>query len=118
MYKFYYGFVKKKCNNPKLLFTETDSLCFETEKNFYEIMLQHNELFDLSNFPKDSKYYRNDNKKVPGKMKDEYKGTIICKFIGPKPKMYSIWDVNNCEKIVYKGHNSNIRHDEFNDTLI
>ena len=54
MYKFYYGFVKKKCNNPKLLFTETDSLCFETEKNFYEIMLQHNELFDLSNFPKEN----------------------------------------------------------------
>ena len=90
MYKFYYGFVKKKCNNPKLLFTETDSLCFETENFFYEIMLQHNKLFDLSNFPKDSKYYRNDNKKVPGKMKDEYKGTTICKFIGPKPKMYSI----------------------------
>ena len=30
------------------------------------------ELFDLSNFPKDSKYFHNDNKKVPGKMKDEY----------------------------------------------
>ena len=35
------------------------------------------EFFDLSNFPQDSKYFRNDNKKVPGKMKDEYGGTAI-----------------------------------------
>ena len=72
MYKFWHDFVKKKCRNPKLFFTDTDGLCFETEENFYEIMLEHKELFDLSNFPKDSKYFCNDNKKVPGKMKDEY----------------------------------------------
>ena len=65
MYKFYYGFVKKKCKNPILLFTDTDSLCFETEENFYKIMLVHKEFFDLSNFPKDSKYFCNDNNKVP-----------------------------------------------------
>ena len=80
MYKFYYDFVKKKCKNPKLLFTDTDSLCIETEEDFYE-MYQNKELFDLSNFPKDSKYYCADNKKVPGKMKDEYGGTVICEFI-------------------------------------
>ena len=53
-------------------------------------MHKFNELFDLSNFPKDSKYFLSDNKKdkkVPGKMKDEYWGIAICKFIGPKPKM-------------------------------
>ena len=69
MYKFYYDFVKKKCKNPKLLFTDTAGLCFETEENFYEIMLEHKELFDLCSFPKDSKYFRNDNKKVPAKKK-------------------------------------------------
>ena len=46
-------------------------------------------------------------------MKDEYGGTAIYEFVGPKPKMHSIIDVNNCEKSVYKGHNSNIGHDEF-----
>ena len=66
MYKFYYDFVEKKYKCV-LLFTDTDSLCFETEKDFYEIMLKHKKLFDLSNFPKDSKYFRDDNKKVPGK---------------------------------------------------
>ena len=34
MYKVYYDFVKIKCKNPILLFTDTDSLCFETE-NFF-----------------------------------------------------------------------------------
>ena len=46
MYKFYYDFVKKKCSNPKSLFTDTDSLCFEPEENFHEIMLEHKEIFD------------------------------------------------------------------------
>ena len=48
-------------------------------------------------------------------MKDEYGGTAIYEFVGPKPKMYSILDVHNCEKSVYKGHNSNIGHREFMD---
>ena len=117
MYKFYYDFVKKKCKKCILLFTDTDSLCIETEEDFYEIMHEFKELFDLSNFPKNSKYFCNDNKKVPGKMKDEYGGTVICEFIGLKSKMYSLLDVNNYEKSTYKGHNSNIKNSEFKDTL-
>ena len=34
MYKFYYDFVKKKCRNSVLLFTNTDSLCFKLKKIF------------------------------------------------------------------------------------
>ena len=79
-------------------------------------MYQNKELFDLSNFPKNSKYFCNDNKRVPGKMKDEYGGTAIYKYIGLKPKMYSIRDIHNHEKSVYKGHNSDIKYDEFKDT--
>ena len=33
-------------------------------------------------------------------MKDEYGGTAIYEFIGTKSKMYSIRDINNCEKSV------------------
>ena len=95
--------------------TGTDSLILETKENFYEIMYQNKDLFDLSNFPKNNKYYRINNKKVPGKMKDEHGRTPIMKFAGIRSKMYSILDVKNCEKTVYKGHNSNIRHDEFLD---
>ena len=116
MYKFYYDFVKKKCKKCILLFTDTDSLCIETGEDFYEIMHEFKELFDLRNFPKNSKYFCNDNKKVPGKMKDEYEGTAIYEYIGLKPRMYSIRDIHNHEKSVYKGHNSDIKYDEFKDT--
>ena len=84
MYKFYYAFLKQKRENVKLLLTDTDSLCFETEEDFYEIMHNFHELFDLSIFSKDSKYFRNDNKKIPGKMKDEYGGTAIYEYGGLK----------------------------------
>ena len=73
--------------------------------------------FDLSKFPKNSKYYCADNKKVPGKMKDEYGGKAIYEFASPKPKLYTIIDANNREKIVNKGHNSNIRSDECKDVI-
>ena len=65
-------------------------------------MLKHKKLADLRNFPKDSKYFCNDNKKVPGKMKNEYGGTALYKFIGTKSKMYSICDVNNSQKSVLR----------------
>ena len=31
--------------------------------------------------------------------------------------MYSILDVNSCEKSIYKGHNFSFRNDEFMDVL-
>ena len=57
-------------------------------------MHQSKDLNHFSSFPKDSQYFSNNNKKVPGKMKDEYEGTVICGFIGLKSKMYSIRDVH------------------------
>ena len=73
MYKFWYDFLKKVCKKIKLLYMHTDGLIFEViEENFNDIMLKHKEHFDLSNFPKHSKYYDITNKKAPGKMKDEY----------------------------------------------
>ena len=55
MYKFQSDFVKKKRKNCILLFTDTESLCFETKEDFDEIMHKFHEFFDISNFPKDSK---------------------------------------------------------------
>ena len=49
-------------------------------------------------------------------MKDEYGATAICEYTGTKSKMYLIRDVNNYES-VHKGHNSNIKYDEFKNTL-
>ena len=79
-------------------------------------MHQSKDLYDLCNFSKDSKYFCNDNKKVPGKMKDEYGGTAICEYVGTKSKICSIREVHQNEKSVYKGHNSHIKYDKFIDT--
>ena len=46
-------------------------------------------LFDNSDYPKSSKFFFDENKKVIGKFKDEAAGMIIIDFAGVKPKMYS-----------------------------
>ena len=77
-----------------LLFTDTGSLCYELdENNPYKKMYKYLELFDLNNFPISRKHYCSDNKKVLGKMKDEYVGKSYVKFVGLKSKMYLILDV-------------------------
>ena len=79
-------------------------------------MYKCKELFDLSNFSVSSKYYCSDNKKVVGKMKNEYGGKLILTFVGLKSKMYSILDESNNEKSISKGHNAFIEFQEFYDT--
>ena len=118
MYNFHYNLLIRKFNT-KLLFTDTDSFCCEIyEKNPHKKMYKYKELFDLSNLPLSSKYYCSHNKKVLGKMKDEYGGKFILKFVGLKSKMYSILDESNNESITRKGHNGFTEFQEFFDTLI
>ena len=51
-------------------------------------------LFDFSDYRQDSKFFDPVNRKVIGKMKDEFKGEIISEFVGLKSKMYSLIDVD------------------------
>ena len=113
MYNFHYNFMKKKFEKCVLLFTDTDSLCYECDKDLYEKMYKYKELFDPSNFPVSSKYYCSDNKKVVRKIKFEYGGKSIVKFVGLKSTMYLILDERNNEKITSKGHNGFIEFQEF-----
>ena len=100
MYEFYYSFQKKTFKNIGLSYMVTDSFIIEiTNENFDQIMYEYEEYFDLSNLPKDCKYYCGDNKKVPGKMKDEYGGKVIFELASSKPKSYTLIDANNCEKL-------------------
>ena len=80
-------------------------------------MYAYKELFDLSNFSKSSKCYCNENKKIVGKMKDEYGRKLILKFVGLISKMYSILDESSNEKNTNKGHNAFIEFQKFQDTL-
>ena len=68
MYKFHYDYVLKTFN-AKLLFTDTDSIVYESKDgNVYDQCFKDKHLFDFSGYPKDSIYYDTSNKKVLGKM--------------------------------------------------
>ena len=73
------------------MFTDTDSLTYEIKsENVYEEFFKWKDLFDFSNYSKDSEFFDDINKKFIGKMKDEYGEVIIDQFIGLKSKMYSL----------------------------
>ena len=74
-----------------MLFTDTDSPAFEIKsENVYEEFFRWKDLFDFSNYPKDSNILNETNKKIIGKMKDEFGGAIVEEFVGLKSKMYSV----------------------------
>ena len=57
MYDFYYNYIKK--NDAKLLFTDTDRLTYKikTEEDIYNFFYKDKDLFDFSNYSKDSKFF-------------------------------------------------------------
>ena len=110
MYDFHYNYIKNKYrDNAKLLFTDTDSLTYEIESDdVYQDFLNDKDKFDNSDYPVNSKYFNNTNKKVIGKFKDEASGICITEFIGLRSKMYSyIKDDNKVNKTA-KGIKKNI----------
>ena len=77
MYDFHYNFIKKNF----------DAELFEIKsENVYEKFFKWKDLFDFSNYSKDSKFFNETNKKVIGKMKDEFGGVIVTEFFGLKSK--------------------------------
>ena len=72
-------------------------------------------MFDFSNYSKDSKFFDDTNKKVIGKMKDEYGGVIIDQFIGLKSKMYSIKKIDGSESSTANRVNIATEFNEFKD---
>ncbi len=94
MYKFHYNYVKPMWGDKsELLFTDTDSLCYEirTDDVYEDISGDVNEWFDTCDFNPDhpSGLHSNKNKKVIGFMKDECGGDDIVEFVGLRPKSYS-----------------------------
>ena len=71
-----------------MLFTKTDSLTYEIKsEDVYEEFFKHKHLFDLINYPKDSKCCDPVNKNIIGKMKDVSDGKINDRFVGLKSNM-------------------------------
>ena len=116
MYDVHYNFIKKNFN-AELLFTDTDSLTYEIKsENVYEEFFKWKDLFDFSNYSKDSKFFDETNKKVIGKMKDESEGKIIDEFVGLKSKMHSMKNIDGKESSTAKGVNITTEFNEFKDT--
>ena len=102
-----------------MLFTGTDSLTYEIKsENVYEEFFKWKNLFDFSNYSKDSEFFDRTNKKVVGKMKNEFGGVIIGEFIGLKSKMYSIKKIDGKETNTAKGVNVATEFNEFKDVLL
>ena len=101
-----------------MLFTDTDSLTYEIKsKKVYEEFYKWKDLYDFSNYSKDSKDYNDTNKKVIDLMKYEYGEVIITEFIGLKAKIYSIRNIDGSESSTTNGVNIATEFNEFKDVL-
>ena len=125
MYDFHYNYVKQKFSDgAQLLFTDTDSLTYhiKTEDAYHDFFADR-ELFDNSDYPENSEFYFNENKKVAGKFKDETAGEPIRDFVGLKSKMYSYLKDNDQNNKTAKGVKKNIIkkvivHQDYLDVLM
>ena len=91
MQNFRYNYIKNKYGDKaEMLLADIDSLMYKIEaENVYENFYKDKDLFDLSNYPKDTKYYNNSNNLVAGKMKGYTCSAPIKGFLGLKSKMYT-----------------------------
>ena len=83
----------------------------------YDSCSKDKHLFDFSGYPKDSKYYCDVNKKIVGKMKDEFNEVEIDEFVRLKSKMYLLLAKNGLEIKKAKGVNLKLRHDLYKNVL-
>ena len=122
MYRFHYDYMMKKYPGTKLLFTDTDSFCYNipTESNIYDD-IKDSDWFDFSNYPTDHPNFSTKNKLIPGKFKDEMGGKPTEEFVGLRSKMYSIKTKDWCKKtgkgILTVVKDKEISHQNYKDTL-
>ena len=68
----------------------------------YDVIAQHQDEFDLSDYPFDHPLYSTANKKIIGKFKDELNSIHLQEFVGVLPKCYSLLFKGLVEKNVVK----------------
>ena len=126
MYKFHYEYIKPKYGDKaRLLFTDTDSLCYEiqTEDFYKDITGDVSRWFDTSNYLEDhfSGIPTGVNKKVLGMMKDEAGGKQVTEFVGLRSKLYAYTIENNenkkCKGVKKKVVKNSIAFVQYKDCL-
>ena len=102
----------------ELLFTDTDNVTYEIKsENVSEEFFKWKDLFDFSNYSKDSKFFYEANKKVIGKIKYEFGGVSVIEFVGLKSKMHSMKKIDGKECNTAKGVSIAAEFDKFKDVL-
>ena len=90
--EFHYVGLLKVCPGARVLYTDTDSIIYKTERSLYDILEEQPEFkerFDLSNLAPDHRLFNNDRKAVPGTMKFEITSQISA-FCGLAAKSYAL----------------------------
>jgi hypothetical protein len=125
VFQYHYDFILPKYGkNAKLLFTDTDSLCYHiTCDDLYKDIEDHMDLHDTSNYPEGHRLQSMTNKRVVLKFKDECGGQSPIEFVGLRSKMYSMLvDPKLPAKTKAKGVkrkyvSKNVKHEMFLDVL-
>ena len=103
----------------EFLFTKTGSLTYEIKsKSIYEEFFKWKDLFDFSDYSKDSRFFKETNKKVIGKIKDQFGGVVVTEFVGLKSKVHPIKKIDGKEHNAAKGVSIATEFDKFQDVLL
>ena len=96
MFDIFYNVLKTHFQSRmKLCMTDTDSFILEIQTDdLTQDLRTLSEHLDLSNYPQDHVLFDPQNKKVPGKMKNEYPANTLTKFIGLRSKCYALEDLD------------------------
>ena len=99
MYDFHYFYMIENFEGCKLLFTDTDSVCYSIPdvEDIYAKM-NDNEWLDFSNFPSGHSNYSEENEMVAGKFKDECPNNPILEFVVLRSKMYSTLHIKGIKR--------------------
>jgi hypothetical protein len=91
MFMSFYDHFTKYFTNPRVLFSDTDSLMLAiSTKNIRRDLKNANLMFDFSNYPTDHPLFSLEKQNLLGYFRDESAGNIILEFIGIRSKVYSI----------------------------
>ena len=118
MYNSHYNYIMKKFQDCKLLFTDTESFCYTLPLDDLDNTFKEDRnIFDFSSYPEDNDNFSLENKRVPGKFKDEVSNMIILDFFGLRAKTYSILLENEDSKSAVKGVSKVVAKEELTHVM-
>ena len=89
--------------------------------NVYDDVGKNADLYDTSDYAGDHPLHSMVNKKVLGKMKDEYAGRPVAEYVGLRPKLYSILEasgnIRKAKGVKKTAVRKHIRHEQYREAL-